>query len=56
MKITFSASIEGQGCIKYDADRSAVVKLTVPASEIAEVTKLLAYPETVFRVTMEPQK
>lgn len=56
MTIYFLATLEGNGCIRYDGDGACVVKLTVPASELAEVTKLLAYREQVLRVRVEPEK
>lgn len=56
MTVTFHASLEGNGCIKYDADGSASVRLSIPASDLAEVVKLLAYRERVLVVSVKAEK
>ena len=53
MKIEFHATVEGNGCIRYDGDGGCVVKLTVPASEIGYVTQLLAHREKLLKIVVE---
>lgn len=52
----FIGALEGRGCLTFSGDGSAIVKITVPASEIAGVAQLLRYKETPLRITIEPQK
>jgi hypothetical protein len=54
MKIEFQAVLEGNGCIRYDGDGACVVRLTVPANEIANVVKLLMYREKLLRILIDP--
>lgn len=53
MTISFLASIEGASCIKFDGCKSGVVKLTIPASEVAAVAQLLTVTEQEVRVTID---
>mgnify|MGYP001611599193 CR=1 FL=1 len=55
MTVTFHASLEGPSCIRYDGDGSCIVKLSVPASDLANVVKLLAYRETLLEVSVKPE-
>lgn len=52
MTITFLATLQGAGCIRLDDDNSAVVKLTCPGSEIANVVKLLTLQGQTFAVSI----
>lgn len=56
MTVTFRASLEGAGCIKYDSCGSATVRLSIPASDLAQVVKLLAYREQVLVVSVKAEK
>lgn len=56
MTVTFHASLEGSSCIRADGDGACHVKLSVPASDLANVVKLLAYREQVLVVSVRPQK
>lgn len=53
--ITFMASIEGRGCLKYDGDGAGRLILTVPASSLASLVLLLSCREMPLKVTIEPQ-
>ena len=55
MKIEFVAALQGSGCLRFDGDGEGIVRLTVPASELPQLAKLLAYRETVLNVTIQPQ-
>jgi hypothetical protein len=56
MTITFVASITGTSCIRFDSDGAGVVKLSIPATELAEVAKLLTCREQALRITVETQE
>lgn len=53
MKIQFEASLQGSSCIKFDDDGASMVKLTIDASQLPHVTRLLLMQGKVFRVTVE---
>lgn len=49
--IRFIATLKNSGsAIKIDADAEAQVTFTIPASEIAEVIKLITFQGKAFRV------
>lgn len=53
MKIQFEASLQGSSCIKFDDDGASMVKMTIDASQLPHVTKMLLMQGKVFRVTVE---
>lgn len=56
MTVQFLAALQGAACLKFDSDGEGTVKLTVPADQLPQVAKLLAYREQVLMVTIEPQR
>lgn len=52
---SFRAILADRGAIRFDADGAAKVTVEVPASEVAEVVKLVCYQGRVFtvRITSE---
>lgn len=56
MTITFQAAIQGTSCIRFDGDGAGVVKLSIPASEIAAVASLLGCREQLVRVTIDTEE
>lgn len=55
MKVEFLAALQGSGCLKFDGDGEGIVRFTVPASELPNLAKLLAYRETTLKVTVQAQ-
>lgn len=55
MAVKFLASLEGVSCIKFDGDGAGQVKLSVPASEIGAVARLLTMRERVIEVSVRPR-
>lgn len=53
MKIDFLAAFQGTGCIRFDDDHSAIVKLTVAGDEVASVVQLLSLKGKTFRVSVD---
>lgn len=39
--IVMNASIQGNGCLKGDSDGATTLKLTIPASELDQVTTIM---------------
>lgn len=56
MRVTFTGTLQGSTCLKFDGDGSGVVKLTIPASELPQVAKLLAYCEQPLTISIQPQE
>ena len=56
MKIEFLGTLEGAACIKFDGDGSGTVKISIPASELPHVARLLAYREQLLAITIHPKK
>lgn len=50
--VEFCASLQGATVLKFDADGAGVVKLTVPADQIAKVARLLLCREQVLHVSI----
>jgi hypothetical protein len=55
MTITFQAALQGAGCIRFDGDGEGIVKFCIPASELAEVAKLLTCRERLIRITVDTE-
>lgn len=53
MKIDFNAALQGAGCIRFDDDHSAVVKLTIDGGEVAKVVQLLSLKGKTFKVSVD---
>jgi hypothetical protein len=52
--IKFIASLKNSGkCIKLDGELEAEITFSVPASEIAELIKLITFAGKAFTVTIE---
>lgn len=52
--VEFSGSIEGDGCVKVNSDRSMSMKIAVPASEIDAITNIWKnYCECGLQVDIE---
>lgn len=51
----FHASIE-RGGIRYEGDNAWLIKLTVPANDVAQSVKFISYTEKVFAVQIETEK
>lgn len=51
--IVFKASLEGAGCISIDGDGAAKIKLSLPASELANYSKLTDFREQELIVTVQ---
>ena len=56
MKISFLASLQGAGCIRFDDDGASIVKLTIDASQMPEAVKLLTMQGKAFKVVIEEQR
>ena len=56
MTIQFVASLQGSGVIRLDDDNSAIVKMTVDGSQIANVAKLITLKGKSFTVTIDVER
>jgi len=56
VKINFMAALQGAGCIRFDDDHSAVVKLTIDGSEVASVVQLLSLKGKTFRISVDTKE
>lgn len=56
MKIQFSASMQGTGCLRFDDDGSSIVKLTISSNELHNAVKLVTMKGKTFTVTIEEEK
>jgi hypothetical protein len=56
MKITFSATLHGAACLKFDDDGSSTVKLTISAEELHHAVKMVTMKGKAFTVTIEDIK
>lgn len=43
--VQLAASLEGRGCIKFDADGGGTIRFAIPASEAAALARLLTMTE-----------
>lgn len=55
MKIQFSATLHGAGCLRFDDDGSSTVKLTISADELPHAVKMVTMKGKSFRVTIEEE-
>lgn len=53
MKVEFVAAMQGATCLKFDADRSGLLKLHFAASEAPAVVELMNHTERLLKVTVE---
>jgi hypothetical protein len=56
MKIGFTAILQGAGCIRFDDDGAATIKLTCDGSQLPNVTKMLLLQGSAFNVQIETDK
>lgn len=56
MKIQFSASLQGAGCLRFDDDGASVIKLSISADELHNAVKLVTMKGKAFTVTIEEEK
>lgn len=54
--IKFAGSLQGSTCIKMDGDGEVVLRVTVPASELARVVLLVAHREQELEWTVKPKE
>jgi hypothetical protein len=52
--IQFLAALQGAGCLRFDDDGSATIKLTCDGSQLAQVTKLFLLQGQTFVVRIAP--
>lgn len=56
MKISFLATLQGAGCIRFDGEGESCIKLTLDASQLPEAVKMLTLKDKVFKVSVEEQR
>lgn len=56
MKIQFTAILQGAGCIRFDDDGAATIKLTCDGSQLPNVTKMLLLQGQAFTVRIDTEK
>lgn len=56
MKIQFSASMQGTGCLRFDDDGSSIIKLSISADELHNAVKLVTMKGKTFSVTIEEER
>lgn len=56
MKIQFSASLQGAGCLRFDDDGASVIKLSISADELHNAVKLVTMKGKTFTVIIEEEK
>lgn len=56
MKIQFSASLQGAGCLRFDDDGASVIKLSISADELHNAVKLVTMKGKTFTVIIGEEK
>ena len=56
MEIVFHASIEGAGVLRFDSDGAGILRLAIPATELAEAAKLLTCREKPLTVRIQVEE
>lgn len=53
MKIQWTGTMQGAGCIKFDDDGSSVVKFTQDGQQLPQVVRLTMFQGKAIKITVE---